>query len=690
MTGHVPPASTRSAAWAPALARVRGGADAAVEAATLVAQMTLEEKLGCLDGDTDFWEGIVDMVGGGYYRHPFEAARVERLGFPGFAFSDGPRGIVVGASTCFPVPMARGASFDPGLEERVGEAIGVEARVQGADFFGGVCVNLLRHPGWGRAQETYGEDPLHVGEMGAALVRGVQRHAMACVKHFACNSIENSRFEVDVLAEPDVLDDVYLPHFRRVVDEGVAAVMTAYNSLNGRWCGENRWLITSVLRERWGFDGIVISDFVHGLRDPVASVRAGLDVEMPFRQQRAASLPSALADGSLALEDVEAACRRVVGTVLRFRASLPEQAPDASLLAGPAHRELACEAAAASIVLLRNEPVDGRAVLPIARDVRRVAVVGRLADVPNLGDGGSSDVHPPSVVTPAAGLRAALPLVEWTADVAAADLAIVVAGFTREDEGEWTGGVPPELLATMPPPPDDGAWGRLAEAAASGRGMAPGGDRRSLRLGHDDEALILDVASRQPRTVVLLMGGSAVVVEPWIEAVAAALHVWYPGMEGGRAIAEVLTGRRDPGGRLPFAVPTDERHLAAFDPDAKQVRYDAWHGQWLLDRDGRVARFPYGWGRSWTTFEIEEVNADGPDLVARVRNTGGRDGSTVVFAFRSAPPTWRLVAFGKTRVEPGARATVRLRGAARGRVRVGFHAHDPEAVEIEAGGNASR
>ena len=174
-------------------------------------------------------------------------------GCPGFAFSDGPRGVVVDRATCFPVSMARGATWDTDLEERIGEAIGQELRAVGADLYGGVCVNVLRHPAWGRAQETYGEDPYHVGEMGAALTRGVQRHAMACVKHFACNSMENARFTVDITVDEAALHEVYLPHFRRIVDEGVAVVMSAYNSVNGEWCGENGALLTEVLRDEWGF-----------------------------------------------------------------------------------------------------------------------------------------------------------------------------------------------------------------------------------------------------------------------------------------------------------------------------------------------------------------------------------------------------------------------------------------------------
>ena len=238
--------------FADAASRVSDGADPHTEARTLVAAMTLEEKLGCLDGDTPFWDGLIDALQGGYYQHPYPAAAVPRLGIPGFRFSDGPRGVVVGRATAFPVSMARGATFDPALEERIGDAIGRELRAVGADLYGGVCVNLLRHPGWGRAQETYGEDPLHVGVMGAALARGVQRHALACVKHFACNSVENARFKLDVTVDERALHEVYLPHFRHVVDAGVAAVMSAYNAVNGEWCGQHAELLGAVLRDEWG------------------------------------------------------------------------------------------------------------------------------------------------------------------------------------------------------------------------------------------------------------------------------------------------------------------------------------------------------------------------------------------------------------------------------------------------------
>ena len=260
------------------VAEVRSGADAEEVAAGLYARLTETERLDLLDGDQDFWPGFQEMTEEGYNLRPIVHGAVARLGIPGLRFSDGPRGVVMGHSTAFPVSMARGATWDVNLEERVGEVIGAEARAQGANFFGGVCINLPRHPAWGRAQETYGEDPILLGEMGSALARGTQRHVMACAKHYALNSMENARFSVDVTCDEVALHETYLPHFRRVVEEGAYAIMSAYNSVNGEWCGQNESLLTGILRDQWGFRGVVVSDFMWGLRDAVLSLRAGLDI----------------------------------------------------------------------------------------------------------------------------------------------------------------------------------------------------------------------------------------------------------------------------------------------------------------------------------------------------------------------------------------------------------------------------
>lgn len=708
-----------STPFAEAAARVRGGADPHVEARALVAAMTREERLGCLDGDTPFWEGLIDGLAGGYYEHPYPAAAVPRLGIPGLQFSDGPRGVVVGHATAFPVSMARGATFDPALEERIGDAIGRELRAAGATFYGGVCVNLLRHPAWGRAQETYGEDPLHVGEMGAALTRGAQRHVMACVKHFACNSMENARFSVDVTAGERALHEVYLPHFRRIVAEGVASVMSAYNSLNGEWCGQHRELLTGILRDEWGFDGFVISDFQFGLRDAVRSVQAGLDIEMPYLQQRHQHLPAALADGTLAAADVERAVERIVATFLRF-APLFERAGDAAVTACADHRALARDAARRSFVLLRNEG----ALLPLdPTTLRRLAVIGELAAVPNLGDGGSSDVHPPSVATPLDGLRAALPGVEVLHDdgrdpsaavaiARDADAVVLVVGYTREDEGEYVdvAGMAP-LFHMFPPMTDPAVNERLQatlQRAGQGFGMSPGGDRRTLQLRETHESLIELVAAANPRTAVLVMGGSAVVMERWRERVPAVLLVWYPGMEGGHAIADVLLGRAVPSGRLPFAIPTASEHLAPFDRDATAATYDLFHGQWLLDRDANLPAYPFGFGLSYTTFALGDVALAGvgPERIVRVtiENTGTRRGADVVQVYGGLPesrherPPRRLLGFARVELDPGARREVeipvtlrtlaiRQHGAwtiepGRYRLDVGRHANDPDARRL--------
>ena len=652
--------------------RVARGADARAEADRLVAMLTLEEKLGCLDGEQPFWPGIADLMGGGYHAHGWPAARVERLGVPGLNFADGPRGCVVGPSTTFPVSMGRGASFDPALEERIGKAVGAELRASGATFTGAVCMNLLRHPAWGRAQETYGEDPCHVGEMAAALTWGLQRHVMACMKHFACNSMENARFQVDVQADERALHEVYLPHFKRVATEGVAAVMSAYNSLNGHWCGDSRPLLTDILRDDWGWDGLVITDFIMGLRDPVASVQAGCNIEMPFRQQRAPALPAAVASGELDVADVDARVSETFAVFLRF-APVFRASPDRSVVGCAQHRALAREAAAASTVLLRN---DGCLPLDLAR-LSSVAVLGPLAAVPNLGDGGSSDVlHTPDPVTLLAGLEAAL----GTAGVSAvhsdrdasvatgADVAVVVVGYTRHDEGEYLGDGGSVFMA-LAPPMDHPELGftdpSQVETLASGfgnggavAGTSQGGDRASLRLHPGDEQLIADARAACDRVVVAVMAGSAVVM-PWLETVDAALMVWYPGSDGGHALADVLLGRAEPGGRLPFALPHEESDLVDFDRDADTAVYGLLHGQWHLDAEGTPAHLPFGHGLGYTTFELGEARLNDDRVTVAVTNTGHRAGSTVVQAYGSVPdsayerPLKRLVGFTKVRLAAG-------------------------------------
>ncbi|TDO51644.1 beta-glucosidase-like glycosyl hydrolase [Kribbella sp. VKM Ac-2527] len=691
---------------------VRAGAVAEVVAAGLYAELTDAERLGLLDGDQEFWPGMQEFFEEGYNLRPIVHGAVPRLGIPGLRFSDGPRGVVMGNSTAFPVSMARGATWDVGLEERIGEVIGAEARAQGANFFGGVCINLPRHPAWGRAQETYGEDPVVLGEFGAALTRGVQRHVMACAKHYALNSMENARFSVDVTCDDATLHEVYLPHFRRVVEEGVSAVMSAYNSVNGEWCGQNEPLLTGVLRDQWGFRGVVVSDFVWGLRDAVLSLRAGLDVEEPFRQQRAQLLASALVEGQASWSDVERAGVRILATQLRHAASVDATAPARDVVASAEHRALAREAAALSMVLLRNEPVDGAPVLPLsAADLGSIAVIGRLADEPGTGDHGSSDVRAPEVVTALEGLRAALPGVdirhtaaddpaEAAALAAACDVAVIVAGFTAEDEGEFVDPEAfgrPELRALYPPAADPELAERLVGAPAAdqkslvGSGNV-GGDRARLTLRPVDEDIIRACAAANPRTVVAVRAAGAVLMEAWRESVPGVLMAWYSGMEGGHALADVLLGNVDATGRLPFSIPTDEAHLPAFDPDATAITYDRWFGQRLLDRLGVQAAYPLGFGLSYTTFALDGADAEVDQaetlrVTTTVRNTGDRPGRHVaqVYGVRldgDRAGERALLGFTPVHLQPGASQTITITASLRP---LGRWTPDTQQLRIPAG-----
>jgi len=651
----------------------------------LVASMTPEERLWCLDGDAPTWAGLHFLADDGYHKAPFVAAQVERIGLAGIAFSDGPRGAVVGNSTCFPVSMARGATWDPALEERVGEAIGSELRAQGANLTGAVCVNLLRHPAWGRAQETYGEDPFHVGELGAALTRGLQRHVLACVKHFACNSMENARFSVDIEIDEVALHEVYLPHFRRVIDEGVASVMTAYNSVNGEWCGESPTLIRDLLRAEWGFKGFVISDWIFGFRDAATSIAAGLDVEMPYRMIRAQHLATALESGEASWSDVDAAVTRLVSTLLRFDGVLSAAAPSLEVVGSAEHRALAREVAGRSVVLLRNEPVEGAVLLPLSAKATTVAVLGRFADAVNLGDGGSSDVWDLHCRTIVDGMR------EFAHDVIhddgtdldraavaamGADVAVVVVGYSYADEGEFIGATDPSLPAMFPKADEPDVVERFEHSLrdltpttkperlqSRPRGFSVGGDRSSLRLPDADVALIRAVAASNPRTVVVVQAGSAVVMTEWIESVPAVVQAWYGGAEAGPGLVDVLFGVLNPSGRLPFSVPVSEADLPTFERDATAFTYDRWHGWRHLARIGSTPAFAFGFGLSYTSFSIDDVNVSasaGSDTITvrgSVRNTGDRDGADVVQVYAhlpdpAAPP--RLVGFARIEVPAGA------------------------------------
>ena len=617
----------------------------------LLEQLQLDEKVEMLSGH-GFMEAIV-ADGMRYCARLYHiGAGNERLGIPPLLFNDGPRGIAMGASTCFPVSMARGASFDVDLERRVGDAIGRELRAYGGNLFGGVCINLLRHPAWGRAQETYGEDPFLLGEMGVALTEGVQHHnVVATVKHFAANSMENARFTVDVKVAERPLREVYLRHFERCIEAGAGAVMSAYNQVNGAYCGHNPDLLQDILKGDWGFDGFVYSDFVLGCRGADASA-AGLDVEAPDTQHFGEKLRAAIDRGEVAIERIDDAVARVLRGLFRTLERKDPETYSLQQVASRAHVALAREAAAKSIVLLRNE-----AALPWEADgLERVLVLGELAATPNLGDRGSSRVYPDRCVTPLDGLRAALPGAcevlhdpgddprRAASQAAEADVVLIVAGYTHLDEGEFIPGQSVDL---------------------GGAGENIGGDRLDLGLPADQEALILAVAAANPRTVVAVMAGSAVWMENWRESVAGLLMLWYPGMEGGAALADLLLGRVNPSGRLPFTIPAQTEDLPYFNRDATEIEYDLWHGYTKFERDEIRPAYPFGFGLSYSSLVISdpevsvESDVDRLHVYVSLMNEAGPDGDAVVQVYGGLAqqtddePRKRLCAFRRVSLAAG-------------------------------------
>jgi beta-glucosidase len=460
-----------------------------------------------------------------------------------------------------------------------------------------------------------------------------------------------------VQVDKRVLHELYLPHFRDCVEAGAGSVMSAYNRVNGSWCGEHAELLNSILKRRWGFKGFVVSDFIFGIHDGVAAVLAGQDLEMPFQMVFAGCLAEALAAGRLPHGRLDDAVMRL----LQAQLAVPAGSYPATLRSCPAHRVLAREAATQSIVLLRNElprhelprhallagqqpaapqPAVQQPVLPF-RDLTSLALIGPLAALPNLGDRGSSDTRPSaeSVVTPLEGLRQADPQLRINyhngedplaaaALAARSQAAVVVVGLDWRLEGEHIhpGDIGP-ILELMPPPqwllqtlgprtllpfwkPVAQLVARItSQASARQGGDFAAGDRTDLHLPADQVALIRQVAAANPRTVVVLMGGGGMLSQEWHDAVPGLLLLWYPGQEGGHALADVLLGRVSPSGRLPFSLPSSAEQLPPFEPRARRIVYDLWHGYRRLGRDGQAAAFPFGYGLSYSQFETTELSA---------------------------------------------------------------------------------
>jgi beta-glucosidase len=614
--------------------------DDAIEAriTTLLGQLELFEKIAMMQGTSLQLDDGVWLVRGS-----------ERLGLPGLRMLDGPRGVssmTEKPATAFPVGAMRGATWDPALEERVGAAMAKELRAVGGNVLLAPTVNILRHPRWGRGQETYSEDPHHMAEVALGFTRGVQgQGVLTSAKHFAANSIEDTRFDVDVQLDERTLRELYLPHFRRLVVEGRAAsVMSAYNKVNGLDCDQQTHLLGDILKGEWEFAGFVESDWIFGTHGDAASVRAGLDIEMPWGSHFS-GLDQAVARGDLTEHDIDRSVRRILRAQLCY--GLDEQPivrDDPTQRETAEHLALAREVARRGIVLLRNQG----GALPFDAGVQSIAVLGRNALEENIGDHGSSRVLSTDVVTALEGLRAragsavTVTHVPGTtigaaeqATIQAADAVVIVTGLQHADEGE---------------------------------GLIAAGDRASLELPADEAALIAAVAALHDRVIVVLEGGSAFVTAGWDGSVEGLAHAFYPGGEGGHAIADILFGDAAPSGRLPFTMPVADADLPGFDNVSLTVTYDLFHGYRKLARDAKTARFPFGFGLTYTTFAYSALAVTPGDVVnaeVTVANTGAVAAIETVQLY-VAPPAgierapFELRAFAQVSLAAGASQRVTL------------------------------
>jgi beta-glucosidase len=614
-------------------------------------------------------------------------------------------------STAFPCPSIRAASWDVALEMEVGAAIGEETMASKNTMLLAPCMNIIRHPYWGRTQETYSEDMYHTGRMASALTAGLQQHVLACAKHYAANNIENNRFNQVAVMDEQTLREVYTRHFEMVVqDGGVGAVMAAYNSINGKKCTQNKHLLTDILRTDYGFKGLVISDWwaTPGEQAPPDSqtaqatakeaVKAGLDIEVPW-DINYSQLGAALEAGDITRTDLDTSVGRILEQKFRFNQQYTDgpyglgttdiTLSGNSLTNYDKHLTLAEKAEVRSAVLLKNGTGDSPApVLPIGdsaltKDVKSIAVVGvthdftlnnkisdqtelesalgtslNLATQANIGDRGSSRVNidPDKAVGPFAGIKAKAASHSITNvfssenvsdDVKNADLIVVVVGLSAAYEGE-------------------------EYSLVSRR------DRESLDLPLNQADLVAQALDAGKPTVIIVESGSIVNL-PWLShsnQKQATIWAGYGGQRQGDAFAKLLFGEENFSGKMPLAWPKQE-DLPVFrdSENGNTTNMGYFFGYRYYDDAGKSDKlvFPFGHGMSYTTFKYENLqlkdscgvvkeSTEAVNFTVDVSNTGARDGDEIIMLFVEGPkpsdikgkrPVRELKRFHRTNIKAG-------------------------------------
>jgi beta-glucosidase len=615
---------------------------------TILESLTLEEKSRLTSGSS-FWR----------------TAPVARLGVPAIQVSDGPHGlrsqdpaagdhVGLGDSapaTCFPTASAIASSWNPALLGRVGEALAKEAKALKVSVVLGPGVNIKRSPLCGRNFEYFSEDPLLTAELAAAMVDGIQEQGVgASLKHYAANNQETDRMRVDVQVDERTMREIYLPAFETVVRRCQPwTVMCSYNKVNGESASANSWLLDTVLRGEFGFNGLVISDW-GAVYDRVAALRAGTDLEMPPHRRSPGRVAQAVESGEVPIEVLDARARAVLELVAKGRHVLElDERVDLD-----AHHYLAREAAAESIVLLRNEG----GVLPLAKGTS-VALIGELARTPRYQGAGSSQVNPTR-------LDSVLESMTGQFDVTFAP------GYLLDD-GHGSDGSDADLRARAV------EVARSAEVVVVCIGLpaadeSEGFDRTHMHLPRAHLEALAAVAEANPRVITVLANGSTVVLDEVTQLSAAVVEAWLGGQAAGSAIVDVLSGEVNPSGRLAETIPLrleDNSSFLNFPGDSQEVRYGEgiFVGYRGYDASRLEVCYPFGFGLSYTQFELSDLsvvtqgNAAAGDLKATVTvtlaNTGVRDGAEVVQVYVSdlessaARPVRELAGFAKVQVPAG-------------------------------------
>ena len=611
------------------------------DAAASVADLTLEEKASLTSGASFWW-----------------TKGIERAGIPPVMLTDGPHGLRkqrgsadhlgIGDSvpaTCFPPAVALGSSWDTALAHRVGEALGVESSIENVAVILGPGVNIKRSPLCGRNFEYFSEDPIVSGVIGAAVVQGTQSTGVGTsLKHFAANNQEHDRMRSSSEIAPRPLREIYLRSFQRVVQDAQPdTVMCSYNRVNGVFSSENPFLLTQVLRNEWGFEGLVVSDW-GAVNNRVPALAAGMDLEMPSSGGATdAQIVAAVRDGSLDEAALDASAGRIAKLARRWQDTTRIQGP----LNVDAHHQLAREAAGRSIVLLKN---DG-GLLPL-QGQKSVALIGAFVDQPRYQGAGSSMINPTRIDS----------IAHEIVGKAGEDFVFQAPGFTLNGSGD-AAALRADAVALAAK--CDVAVVLLGLPAAA---ESEGYDREHIDLPAVQLELLDAVLEANPNTVVVLSNGSVVAL-PFADRVPAILEGWLLGQAGGGAMADVLYGDVNPSGKLTETIPVRLEDSPAFlnsPGEEGHVHYGEglFVGYRWYDARKMEVTYPFGHGLSYTTFgygrAAASVNADG-DVEVRitVTNTGDRAGREVVQAYTGLDsedvqrPVRELKAFALVSLEAG-------------------------------------